>query len=33
MTFEKISETEMNIYVDIEGSGKVETLKFNYIKQ
>ena len=33
MTFEKISETEINIYVDIEDNGKVETLKFNYIKQ
>jgi hypothetical protein len=32
MTFEKISEKEMNVYVDIEDKGKVETVKFNYKK-
>jgi len=33
MTFEKIGDKEMNIYVDIEDNGTVETVKFNYIKQ
>lgn len=33
MTFEKVSDKEMNIYVDIEDNGTVETVKFNYIKQ
>lgn len=33
MTFEKVSENEMNVYVDIEEKGKVETVKFNYKKQ
>ncbi len=32
MTFEKISDNEMNIYVDIEDNGKVEIVKFNYKK-
>ncbi len=33
MTFEKVSDNEMNIYVDIEDKGKVETIKFNYKKE
>ncbi len=33
MTFEKISENEMNVYVDIKDNDKVETVKFNYKKQ
>jgi len=34
MTFEKISDTEMNVYVDIEQKDKEkETIKFNYKKQ
>ncbi|MUU78203.1 DUF6265 family protein [Winogradskyella endarachnes] len=33
MTFEKVSETEMNIYVDITDNGKTETVKFNYKKK
>ncbi|MDB9782076.1 CBM9 family sugar-binding protein, partial [Winogradskyella sp.] len=33
MTFEKISKTEMNIYVDIENKGKTETVTFNYKKK
>lgn len=33
MTFEKISDTEMNIYVDIKDKGKIETVKFNYKKK
>lgn len=33
MTFEKVSENEMNIYVDIEDKGKIETVKFNYKKE
>ena len=33
MTFEKISNNEMNIYVDIEDNGKVEVVKFNYKKE
>jgi hypothetical protein len=33
MTFEKISEDEMNIYVDIkQEDGTVENVKFNYTK-
>lgn len=32
MTFEKISENEMNIYVDIEDQGKLETATFHYTK-
>jgi hypothetical protein len=33
MVFEKINETEMNIYVDIhQENGTVETVKFNYKK-
>lgn len=33
MTFEKISDEEMNVYVDIEDNGKAETVKFNYKKR
>ncbi|MCK0109285.1 DUF6265 family protein [Flavobacteriaceae bacterium S0825] len=33
MTFEKVGDKEMNIYVDIEENGTVETVKFNYTKQ
>ncbi|WP_407556840.1 DUF6265 family protein [Winogradskyella sp. 4-2091] len=33
MVFEKVSPTEMNIYVDIEDKGKTETVKFNYKKK
>ncbi|WP_299364380.1 DUF6265 family protein [Winogradskyella sp.] len=33
MAFEKVSTTEMNVYVDIENEGKVETVKFNYHKK
>ena len=33
MTFEKISENEMNVYVDVKNEGKVETVKFNYKKR
>ena len=33
MSFEKISNTEMNVYVDIENKGKIETVKFNYKKE
>jgi len=34
MTFEKISDTEMNVYVDIhQDDGSIETVKFNYSKQ
>jgi len=33
MTFEKVSDNEMNIYVDIEDNGTVETVKFNYKKK
>ena len=33
MTFEKISANEMNVYVDVEDNGKVETMRFNYHKQ
>jgi len=33
MTFEKISENEMNVYVDIkQEDGTVENVKFNYTK-
>lgn len=33
MTFEKISDTEMNVYVDIhQEDGSIETVKFNYNK-
>lgn len=31
-TFEKISDTEINIYVNIEDNGKTEEVKFNYKK-
>ncbi|MFD1064202.1 DUF6265 family protein [Winogradskyella litorisediminis] len=33
MSFEKVTDTEMNIYVDIKAENKVETVKFNYKKQ
>lgn len=33
MTFEKVSEHEMNIYVDIKENDKVEIVKFNYKKE
>lgn len=34
MIFEKISDTEMNVYVDMhEKDGTIETMKFNYIKK
>ncbi|GGI57956.1 DUF6265 family protein [Winogradskyella haliclonae] len=32
MSFEKVSENEMNVYVDVKENGKVETVKFNYKK-
>ncbi|WP_296382984.1 DUF6265 family protein [Winogradskyella sp.] len=32
MTFQKVSKSEMNVYVDIEENGKTETVKFNYKK-
>lgn len=32
MTFEKVSDNEMNVFVDIKENGKVETVKFNYKK-
>ena len=33
MTFEKVSENEMNVFVDIENeSGEIEIVKFNYKK-
>ncbi len=32
MAFEKVSKSEMNVYVDIEDNGKTETVKFNYRK-
>ncbi|WP_246286295.1 DUF6265 family protein [Winogradskyella ludwigii] len=32
MSFEKVSATEMNVYVDIEDKGKIETVTFNYKK-
>ncbi|MGB0982315.1 MAG: DUF6265 family protein [Winogradskyella sp.] len=33
MTFEKISNNEMNVYVDIKENGDTKTVKFNYIKK
>ncbi|SHH41792.1 DUF6265 family protein [Winogradskyella jejuensis] len=33
MSFEKVSDTEMNVYVEIKAEDKVETVKFNYKKQ
>ena len=34
MTFEKISDNEMNVYVDIHNDdGTLETVKFNYTKK
>ncbi|WP_439153341.1 DUF6265 family protein [Winogradskyella sp.] len=33
MSFEKISNTEMNVYVDMKENDKVETVKFNYRKK
>lgn len=34
MSFEKISDTEMNVYVDIENEdGEIEIVKFNYKKE
>ena len=34
MTFEKISNNEMNVYVDMhENDGTIKTMKFNYIKK
>ena len=33
MSFERVGDQEMNIYVDIEENGKTKTVKFNYIKQ
>lgn len=33
MTFEKINDKEMNVYVDIEDKGNTETVKFNYKKK
>ncbi|WP_405576713.1 DUF6265 family protein [Winogradskyella sp. Asnod2-B02-A] len=32
MSFEKVSATEMNVYVDIKDKGKTETVTFNYKK-
>lgn len=33
MTFEKVSDNEMNVYVDIhQKDGSIETVKFNYTK-
>ncbi|GAA3614357.1 DUF6265 family protein [Flavivirga amylovorans] len=33
MSFEKVNENEMNVYVDIEQkNGSIETVKFNYTK-
>lgn len=32
MTFERVSDTEMNVYVDIKEKDKIETVKFNYKK-
>ena len=32
MSFEKVSESEMNVYVAIEENGTSETVKFNYKK-
>jgi len=33
MTFEKIGDNGMNVYVDIKNEDKVETVKFNYKKE
>ncbi|WP_298551112.1 DUF6265 family protein [uncultured Algibacter sp.] len=34
MTFEKVNDNEMNVYVDIhQKEGSIETVKFNYTKQ
>lgn len=33
MTFERVSETEMNVYVDVENGGNTQTLTFKYKKQ
>ncbi len=33
INFEKVSDTEMNVYVDIKSGGKTETVKFNYKKK
>ncbi|WP_347925267.1 DUF6265 family protein [Pontimicrobium sp. SW4] len=32
MTFEKVNNNEMNVYVDIKENGTIETVKFNYKK-
>lgn len=33
MTFEKVNENEMNVYVDLKSEdGKIDTMKFNYKK-
>ena len=33
MSFEKVSENEMNVFVDVTNKGEVETVKFNYKRQ
>lgn len=33
MAFEKVGDKEMNVYVDIEENGTIETVKFNYKKK
>ena len=33
MTFERVSDTEMNVYVDVKNKEKIETVKFNYKKE
>ncbi|WP_222611356.1 DUF6265 family protein [Winogradskyella echinorum] len=33
MSFEKVNDTEMNVYVDIKDKGKTETVRFHYKKQ
>ena len=33
ITFEKVGDNQLNIFVDIEENGKIETVKFNYTKQ
>ncbi|MFK7834399.1 MAG: DUF6265 family protein [Winogradskyella sp.] len=33
MTFEKVSKTEMHVYVDVKNEGNVETVKFVYKKK
>jgi len=33
MSFEKVSDTEMNVYVDVKEKDKVNTVKFNYKKE